>query len=190
MEAQNLALVVSRDVTTRDDLDRQQPFNLRVPGGAQTVGASGQIYDVAYLQFFQGLQIRGYMGCCGSTTPRDGRRLLAQAGGAGYNPPSSGPTSSVTLAADGSMAAFVPAGRALTWQITDPDGDSVIRERYWLTFAAGEVRVCASCHGLSDLDQVGDAVPTNPPQALLELLQWWQTVQSLEPQVYLPLVTR
>ena len=32
-----LALAVSRDVTTRDELDRQQPFNLRVAGGsAQT----------------------------------------------------------------------------------------------------------------------------------------------------------
>ncbi|HUM68951.1 MAG TPA: hypothetical protein PLK31_08910, partial [Chloroflexota bacterium] len=29
MEARNLTLVVSRDVTTRDDLDRQQAFNLR-----------------------------------------------------------------------------------------------------------------------------------------------------------------
>ncbi|NJN55345.1 MAG: hypothetical protein HC804_11635, partial [Anaerolineae bacterium] len=89
-----------------------------------------------------------------------------------------------------SMAAFVPASRALTWQLTDAQGDGVVRERYWLTFAPGEVRVCASCHGLSDLDQAGHSVPTNPPLALLELLQWWQTIQSLEPQVYLPLITR
>lgn len=188
MEARDLALVVSRDVTTRDDLDRQQPFNLRVPGGVQTIGASGQIYDVRYLQFFRGLQIRGYT--WGGDTPRDGRRLLAQPGGSGYNPPSTGPTGSVTLGADGSMAAFVPAGRALTWQLTDPEGEGVVRERYWLTFAPGEVRVCTSCHGLSDLDQTGHTVPTNPPQALLDLLEWWQTMQSLEPQAYLPLISR
>ena len=33
LESQKLALIVSRDVTTRDRADRQQPFNLRVPGG-------------------------------------------------------------------------------------------------------------------------------------------------------------
>ncbi|GIK55957.1 MAG: hypothetical protein HND44_14240 [Chloroflexi bacterium] len=188
MAAHGLALVVSRDVTTRDDLDRQQPFNLRVPGGAQTIGAPGQIYDVRYLQFFQGLQIRGYT--WGGDTPRDGRRLLAQPDGSGYNPPNTGPTGSVTLGSDGSMAAFVPAGRALTWQLTDPEGESVVRERYWLTFAPGEVRVCTSCHGLSDLDQAGHTAPTNPPQALLDLLEWWQTMQSLTPQAYLPAVMR
>ncbi|HUM68950.1 MAG TPA: hypothetical protein PLK31_08905, partial [Chloroflexota bacterium] len=154
----------------------------------QTIGAPGQIYDVAYLQFFQGMQIRGYT--WGGDTPRDGRRLLAQPGGSGYNPPSTGPTGSVTLGSDGSMAAFVPAGRALTWQLTNPAGESIVRERYWLTFAPGEVRVCTSCHGLSHLDQAGHTAPTNPPQALLDLLQWWQTMQSLTPQAFLPLVTR
>lgn len=188
MAARGLALVVSRDVTTRDDLDRQQPFNLRVPGGTQTIGAPDLIYDVSYLQFFQGLQIRGYT--WGGDAPRDGRRLLAQPGGNGYNPPSTGPTGSVTLGADGSMAAFVPAGRALTWQLTNPDGESVVRERYWLTFAPGEVRVCTSCHGLSDLDQAGHTAPTNPPQALLDLLEWWHTMQSLTPQAYLPAIMR
>ncbi|NOT29444.1 MAG: hypothetical protein HOP15_03240, partial [Planctomycetes bacterium] len=54
-----LALIVSRDVTQRDKNDRQQPFNLRVPGGAQTLGAPGRIYDVSYLRLFQGDQIRG-----------------------------------------------------------------------------------------------------------------------------------
>ena len=60
MRQRNLALVVSRNVTTRDDADRQQPFNLRVAGGGtQTTGASGKIYDVRYLQFFQADQLRG-----------------------------------------------------------------------------------------------------------------------------------
>ena len=49
-------------MTTRDDADRQQPFNLRVPGGVQTIGAAGKIYDVRYLQFFQADQIRGLGG--------------------------------------------------------------------------------------------------------------------------------
>jgi hypothetical protein len=188
METHNLALVVSRNITRRDDLDRQQPFNLHVPGGTQTIGEPGQIYDVSYLQFFQGLQIRGYT--FGGDEPRDGRRLLAQPMLLGPNPPTTGPTGSVILGTDGSMAAFVPAQRAMTWQLTSPNGEPVVRERYWLTFAPGEVRVCAACHGLSDLDQAGNTLPTNSPQALLALLEWWQTLQSLEPQIYLPLVTR
>lgn len=190
MAARNLALVVSRNVTTRDDLDRQQPFNLRIADGVQTIGAPGQIYEVAHLQFFQGTQIRGYMGYGGSNTPQPGRRVLAQPGDSGYNPPTTGPTGSVTLAADGSMAAFVPAGRALTWQLTNAAGESVVRERYWLSFAPGEVRVCTSCHGLSHLDQAGNPDPTNPPQALLDLLAWWQTRENLEEQAYLPVVSR
>ncbi len=169
-----LAMVVSRDVTTRDALDRQQPFNLRVPGGAQTVGAGGVVYDVRYMQFFQGDQIRG-IGGTGSPDP--GRRVLAQVmhDPAVSNPPTTGPEGSVTLGADGSMAAFVPADRAMTWHLTDPAGEPVVRERYWLTFQAGEIRVCASCHGLSSADQAGQGVPTNPPEALRALLQHWKT---------------
>lgn len=48
----DLALAVTRNVTTRDDFDKQQPFNLRVPGGVQHVGTNGKIYDVQHLQFF------------------------------------------------------------------------------------------------------------------------------------------
>lgn len=181
----DLALMVTRDVTTRDDLDRQQPFNLRVAGGGkQTVGAGGKIYDVAHLQIFQGLQVRGY----GTS---NGRRVLAQnLPNLAVNPPNTGPVGSVVIAPDGSLAAFVPANRAMTWQLTDDAGKGVVLERYWLTFQPGEVRVCASCHGLSDKDQTGNAAPTNPPEALAVLLDWYETYQSLEPKVYLPAVTR
>ena len=181
----DLALVVSRNVTTRDDLDRQQPFNLRVVGGgAQTIGTSGEIYDVAHMQFFQGKQIRGY------ERLGDGRRVLAQNVGSGFNPPVSGPVGSVALGLDGSMAAFVPTNRAVTWQLTDEVGEGVVRERYWLTFQPGEVRVCASCHGLNEQDQAGQSAPTNPPQALADLLDWYQVYQTLEPEIYLPAISR
>ncbi|MCW5582024.1 MAG: hypothetical protein KIS72_11845, partial [Luteimonas sp.] len=74
----DLAALVVRDATTRDDADRQQPFNLRVAGGGkQTVGRPGAIYDIAFLQIFQGDQLRGWTGCCGSQ-PLPGRRVLAQ----------------------------------------------------------------------------------------------------------------
>ncbi len=44
---------------------------------------------------------------------------------------------------------MIPARRAMSWHLTDPAGVPQVRERYWLTFQPGEIRVCASCHGLS-----------------------------------------
>lgn len=173
LRREGLALVVSRDVTRRDALDQQQPFNLSVPGGVQTTGDGGPVYDIRYLQFFQGDQIRGIGG---TADPDPGRRVLAVPlhDEAVDNPPTTGPAGSVTLGVDGSMAAFVPARRALTWQLAAPDGSAVVRERYWLTFQPGEVRVCAACHGLSSADQAGEETPTNPPEALRGLLQHWK----------------
>lgn len=174
----NLALIISRNVTTRDDADTQQPFNLRVPNGVQSIGKSGKIYDVTHLQLFQADQLRGWTGCC-SDEPAPGRRVLAQylhdPAAVAANPAlTNAPTSSVALAADGSYAAFVPARRALTWQLTDANGNGVVRERYWLTFQPGEIRLCASCHGLSEKDQAGRTMPTNAPQALFTLLDYWK----------------
>ena len=86
MRAYNLALIVSNNVTTRDRADKQQPFNLRVAGTAtQTIGAGGRIYDISHLQIFQADQLRGIGGI---STPRPGRRVLAQpmSEAAGRNP--------------------------------------------------------------------------------------------------------
>lgn len=174
LRSQELAVVVSRNITSRDAMDAQQPFNLRVPGGVETTGDAGQVYDVRYMQFFQGDQVRGLGG---ADSPRAGRRVLAvPMHQVQDNPPTTGPQGSVTLATDGSMAAFVPARRAMTWHLTDPQGEPVVRERYWLTFQPGEVRVCASCHGLSSADQQGQGVPMNPPEALRQLLEHWGNV--------------
>ena len=171
LEQNNLALIVSRNVTRRDKNDRQQPYNLRVPGGVQTLGATGRVYDVAYLRLFQGDQIRGITN--GVSSAVGGRRVLAQPqhDPAADNPPSSGPSGSVTLGLDGSLAALVPARRAMTWQLTDPSGTPVVNERYWVSFQPGEIRTCASCHGQNELDQANQAPPTNSPQALRTLLQ-------------------
>jgi hypothetical protein len=174
----NLALIISRDVTTRDDADTQQPFNLRVPNGVQSTGKSGKIYDITHLQIFQADQLRGWTGCCGDE-PLAGRRVLAQylhdPAAVTANPVlSNAPKASVALATDGSYAAFVPARRAMTWQLTDAQGNGVVRERYWLTFQPGEIRMCASCHGLSEKDQAGRLAPTNAPKALLDLLVYWK----------------
>lgn len=188
LKQQNLAVIVTRNVTTRDDFDKQQPYNLRVPNGVQTLAsdfANGdKIYDVAHLQLFQADLIRGLH--YGSNPPYPGRRVLAQVmhdpAALAINPANSnGPPGSVAIAADGSAAAFVPARRALTWQLTAPGAQlgqagypGVVRERNWLTFQPGEIRVCSSCHGLSQFDQAGHNAPNNQPQALLTLLQHWK----------------
>jgi hypothetical protein len=161
LAAKNLALVVSRDVTTRDAADKQQPFNLRVAGTAPTATSTKQ-YAVANMQFYEGLQVRGLGG---TASPRPGRRVLARA------------HSSAKIANDGSIAALVPARRAMSWQTTDTAGTPVVRERYWLTFQPGEVRVCGSCHGVNSRDQLGRSAPQNSPEALRGLVQAWKGTQ-------------
>ncbi len=175
----DLALMVVRDMTARDVADRQQPFNLRVPGGIQTIGEPGTIYDVAHLQYFQGDQIRGIGGI---DTPANGRRVLAQVmhDPAVQNPPNpGGPAGSVAVALDGSTAATVPARRAMVWQSTEPDGTPVVRERNWITFQPGEIRVCDGCHGVNSINQEGSARSLNPPDALREFLLGWAASQQI-----------
>jgi len=178
----SLALIVSRNLTSRDAQDIQQPFNLRVSGGGvANIPAAGKVYDISHLQLFQGDQLRGYDG---ADSPSDGRRVLAVPMHSGLwanAPASGGPASSVKIAADGSVAAFVPARRALSWQTTAADGSPVVRERYWLTFQPGEVRVCASCHGLNSHDQSGAGVPQNAPEALRVLLRFWRDQRPTPP---------
>lgn len=175
-----LAVLVMRNVTTRDRADRQQPFNLRVPGGAQTVGAAGTIYDISHFQMFQGDQIRGIGG---TTTPAPGRRVLAmpmhEPALAGLNLPNpSGPAGSVPIYSDGSVAVFVPTRRALSWQSTAPNGTPVVRERFWITAQPGEIRACDGCHGVNtrnQANQVGAA--QNESLALRALLAQWRDNQ-------------
>jgi hypothetical protein len=168
LRQKNLALVISRNVTVRDDADIQQPYNLRV-AGSSTVSSdgTGRVYDVSHMQFFIGAQVRGY-----EITP--GRRVLARPMSNAVNGASTGPTGSVVIASDGSVAAFVPARRALTWQLTAPGREGVVRERNWLTFQPGEVRVCASCHGVNDKSHTGSPDATNSPKALEQLLTAWK----------------
>lgn len=166
----NAAIVIGRDVTVRDSLDIQQPFNLKIDreNGKQTVGGTDPVSLIKHLQFFQGDQIRGY-GSSSST----GRRVLAVPMHETVSlnlANTGGPVGSVPVFADGSYAAIVPARRAVTWQLTDGAGNAVVRERYWLTFQPGEVRVCTSCHGITSLTQDGKSEPVNAPMALTALL--------------------
>ncbi|MGV6815202.1 MAG: GC-type dockerin domain-anchored protein, partial [Phycisphaerales bacterium] len=171
----NLALIVSRDVTTRDRHDEQQPFNLRVTNTTtQTRGDNGILYDISFMQLFQADQIRGL-----GDDP--GRRVLAvpMHDAVDRMPATTGPIGSVQLGDDGSMAALVPSKRAMTWQLTDEAGEPVVRERYWLTFQPGEIRSCTSCHGLNTTDQAGNPPPTNVPAALTDLVNHLRTTGQL-----------
>lgn len=163
LTANNLALLVSRDVTRRADM--QQPYNLEVPGGARTVEDGGKAEQIQYIQFFQADQVRAYAG------HREGRRPVAREM---HDAPDGGESAAgaFRLATDGSFAAVVPAGRAMTWQLTSPENEPVVRERYWVTFAPGEVRVCGNCHGINTTDVVmGEPPPENPPEALAPFLK-------------------
>ncbi|MBK6289371.1 MAG: hypothetical protein IPJ33_05405 [Gammaproteobacteria bacterium] len=186
LHARDLALIVSRNVTARDRADEQQPFNLAVAGGgAETIGLGGaKIYPVSHMQLFQADQIRGYFRYQ-SSVPKPGRRVLAvpmhhPAALAAMGDYPSGPQGAVPLASDGSMAAFVPARRALAWQLIDAGKSgweqAVVRERNWISFKPGERRVCTACHGINKLDQSGNLPPANPPQALARLLGEWKDV--------------
>jgi mono/diheme cytochrome c family protein len=185
-----LALISVRDTTRRDAFDTAQPFNLEVraaDGGSGVAsikpGSTAPRFMVDHLQIFQADQLRG-------VDNHPGRRVLAQpmspllVDGKPLNPPTAAnaPQGAMRVQAqDGSVAAIVPARRALTWQLIDSqnpgDGkrgtDGIVRERFHISFQPGEVRVCANCHGVSDKDQTGathDAI-TNPPLALRQLLE-------------------
>lgn len=187
LQQNNLALIVVRNNTIRDDFDFQQPFRLKVgANGIATQPGTGTTYRIDALQLFQADQLRGWGGINNS---RPGRRVLAQplhdnaAITANNTAAAISPiASSVSInPADGSVAAFVPARRATTWQLVNDAGAGVVRERYWLTFQPGEIRTCATCHGLSDKDQMGNTTPTNPPQALYDLLVKWKAQQGQNP---------
>lgn len=170
LKTNNLSLLVTRNQTSRDRGDLQQPFNLEVPGGVKTAKATGKVYQISHYQILQGNQVRGYPGV------EAGRRVLAQPmASSQYNVANTGgPAGSTKIAADGSTAVFVPANRALAWQTTDASGEPVVRERVWVTMQPGEIRTCAGCHGENSVNQVSRAESTNKPEALRALLRQWK----------------
>ncbi len=163
----NLAMIVTRNQTSRDRSDKQQPYNLQVKNGVKTVGNAGKVYEIAHYQIYEASQVRGYGNAVG-------RRSLPKTIAQGKNLPSTGPAGSVKIASDGSTAAFVPASRALTWQTTDVNGEAVVRERVWVTLQPGEIRTCAGCHGENAKNQAGQSAPVNKPEAFRELLRHWK----------------
>ena len=177
-----LALIANRDSTRRDAADKQQPYNLKVSWSShQTIGAPGKIYDIGWVQIYQADAIRAYThdGANPSALPVPGRRCMPVPlhDSISEMPSVAGaPSGAVKIADDGSWAAIVPAGRALTWHMLDGSAtESYVKERYEVTFAPGEVRTCAVCHGVNTADQAGNlGAPVNKPQALRPLLQYWR----------------
>ena len=169
LKTNQLALIVTRNQTSRDRNDRQQPFNLQVPGGVKTTISTVGVYNIQHYQILQGNQVRSY------DNFNEGRRVIAQPMSLPNNPANpGGPAGSVRIAADGSTAAFVPAQRALTWQTTDLGGTPIVRERVWVTMQPGEIRTCAGCHGENSKNQAGQNAPVNKPEALRQLLRHWK----------------
>ena len=179
LTARGVALVVSRNVTARDAADKQQPYNLSVPGGVSSIANGGKVYGITHLQYLEADYLRGYT--FGTTNLQPGRRVLAVPLHATTNLNyasilSNAPAGGTQIMSDGSQAAFLPAGRAISWQLTGTNNNnSVVKERYWLNFRAGEVRTCANCHGINAVDQLGRSAPTNAPLALRQLLRLWRT---------------
>jgi hypothetical protein len=177
--ARELALVMSRNVTARDAADKQQPYNLFVPGGTNSIANAGKAYAITHLSFLEADYLRGYT--YNTTNMQPGRRILATPMQATttFNYTSSksnAPLGGTELMSDGSQATIVPANRAMTWHLTGTNNnDSVTKERYWISFRPGEIRTCANCHGINDKDQLGRTAPTNPPLALRQLLRLWRT---------------
>ncbi len=173
LKTNNLALIVTRNQTSRDRDDRQQPFNLQVPSGVKTTSGSGRVYDIAHYQILQADLVRAYPSS--DSRRSKGRRVIAQPMTVSTNPANaSGPAGSVKIAADGSTAAFVPANRALTWQTTDGSGTPIVRERVWVTLQPGEIRTCTGCHGENSANQAGLPAAVNEPEALRQLLRHWK----------------
>jgi len=180
LAARGIALCVSRNVTARDNADKEQPYNLRVPGGTSSIANSGKVYDITHLQFMQADYLRGYTNGPGGL-PMPGRRILAvpmhTLTNLNYTSSrTNAPLGGTELMSDGSQATFIPASRAVTWQLTGTNNnDSVVKERYWISFRPGEIRTCANCHGINTVDQLGRPTPTNAPLALRQLLRFWKT---------------
>jgi hypothetical protein len=193
LKAQNLALVVIRNITSRDRADQQQPYDLSVPGGVQTVSnvpaySGPPVYCVDRMQFFQADQVRGFTTSTIGNAMQGRRPLprpLNDAHSVQFNRPGDvSVPGSQFVDADGSVALFVPAQRPMVWQSLsptsacgsspEPAGTPVVRERYWIEFQPGEIRACNSCHGVNQTNQAGQTVPANQPQALADLLDWWK----------------
>jgi hypothetical protein len=182
LETNNLGVIVVRDATSRDRADKQQPFNLRVPGGRETLERDeegdvvpGTVYEIAFMQMLQADQIRGWL------NPARGRRVIAQflhdANTMTHNTHATANLpGGFPIHADGSVAMYVPTRRALSWQTVGPAPQYVptVLERYWITLQPGEIRTCDGCHGVNTTNQANQPASTQTADAFVDLLTRWK----------------
>jgi hypothetical protein len=161
----DLALIVSRDVTTR-----------RSTSSSLSTSASRAPRQTAHGR--QALRRGSSPALSGRPDPRPrrhggpraGRRVIAQVmhePGVRNLPNPGGPPGSVRLGIDGSMAAFVPARRAMTWHISDRAGTPVVRS------VLAHVPAAARLHVLRPLEPRSGrtAEPVNAPEALRSVVR-------------------
>ena len=192
MRLHRLALLISRDLRQRDPQDKQQAFSLELEEDRQRLhDDSAKKRLIARFEVFEANPARTYKkdgvqlnGCRSIAVPIFSSLIGGSATEVRFKQVL--PTS-VPIEDDGSVALFVPAKRALSWQ-TSFTGEAVVCERYWVNFANGEIRTCARCHGENDrATALSQAMPTNSPKALRGLLHQWkanncaQTVVAISP---------
>ena len=176
LKENKLALAVVRNVTWRQRDDLQQPFNLSVLGSTvmtKRTGSDADVLDIDHLQVFTGQQLRGTDGDSEANSAENYRRVLAQPAAEILVEDNTGNPRNVNGAAaagvpaamkvstdDGSVAFIVAANRPTAWQTINSAApgspvdrtDGVVRERYWIGFQPGEIRMCPACHGGLDAD--------------------------------------
>ncbi len=152
LAAREMAIVYSHNVTARDAADKQQPYNLFIPGGTNSIANGNKAYAISHLSFFQADYVRAY------TNLHNGRRILAtpmhDTAALNYtSSQSNAPPGGIELMSDGSQATIVPANRAVTWHLTGTNNnDSVVKERYWIDFRPGEIRASFQHSGIRSLE--------------------------------------
>jgi hypothetical protein len=204
-----LALAVVRNVTWRQIDDLQQPFNLSVGADVITkrTNSTADVLGIDHLQVFTGQQLRGKDDESNANGLVNYRRVLAQpareilvedntGNPRNVNPPTAVgvPASSTKVSTvDGSVAFIVQANRPITWQTIDSTHpgdplertDAIVRERYWIGFQPGEMRMCPACHGGLDQDRAQSGKtfaelkalgnkPDTATQSLVELLTYYK----------------
>ena len=211
LKQNKLALAVVRNVTWRQTDDFQQPFNLSVRGSTVVTkrpkAADDSVLGIDHLQIFTGRQLRGKDDESNANGVENYRRVLAQPANEilvkdntntprNVNLPAAVgvPAGSVKIStADGSVAFIVEANRPMAWQTIDSTApgvpvdrtDGIVRERYWIGFQPGEMRMCPACHGgldqdlaqngktFAELKALGNK-PDTATQALVELLTYYK----------------
>ena len=172
LRSRNLALIVTRNVTRR--ADRQQPFNLRVAGGARRSSRRARRRSTSATSRSSrptAPRLRG---------PTEGRRPLARSCTTGcfHRSAARRPARADRggrrdrRAGAGAACALLAAHR--------PGGGGVVRERNWMTFARRDPRLRQlPRRGPAPMPCSASRADQTTAQALRELASWWQATHDV-----------